>query len=156
MEYIEISENNSMSFLEWLNKEAPYWLLRGLQRIGLPQREYALILALVCIYLCGSIEREKSTRQGKRKTHFVEALHLPFAVGALQGKRKTCNALFVYSFLGSLFCVHNFQFRKHCYQFFIGRNVHSSRKNGIKNFISLVPDSRTPCTESFSVQYRIL
>lgn len=57
-----------MSFLEWLNKEAPYWLLRGLQRIGLPQRgEYALILALVCIYLCGSIEREKSTRQGKRK-----------------------------------------------------------------------------------------
>lgn len=154
MNYAEISENIFISFLEWLNKEAPYWLLRGLQRIGLPQRG-------ICTYFGSRVHislweyrKGESTRQGKRKTHFVEALHLPFAVGALQGKRKTCNALFVYSFLGSLFCVHNFQFRKHGNQFFIGRNFNLTRKNKSKNFISLVPDSRTPNSKGFSVRCR--
>lgn len=88
MEYIEITENSSMSFLEWLNKEAPYWLLRGLQRIGLPQRGiYTYFGSRVHIslweYRKGEIHKTR-----KKETHFVEALHLPFAVGHCKEKGK--------------------------------------------------------------------
>lgn len=119
-----------------------------------PTRIYTLILALVHTSLWEYGRETIPQDKEKGKLILWRLYTSPFVVLGIARKKENLQCPFVYSFLGSLFRVHNFQFRKHIDKFFIGRNLHCSCQNCIKNLIAFIPDSRTPRAERFSALHQ--
>lgn len=116
-----------------------------------PTRIYALILALVYTSLWEYGRETIPQDKEKGKLILWRLYTSPFVVLGIARKKENLQCPFcVLISFGSLFRVHNFQFRKHIDKFFIGRNIHCSCQNCIKNLITFIPDSRTPRAERFS------